>query len=50
MIPANTKLESQFLGGLLINPSEFKYIQELFHEELFYDEKNQLIATSNIVS
>ena len=44
MIPANTKLESQFLGGLLINPSEFKYIQELFHEELFYDEKNQLIA------
>ena len=44
MIPANTKLESQFLGGLLINPHEFKYIQELFHEELFYDEKNQLIA------
>ena len=35
MIPANTKLESQFLGGLIINPSEFKYIQELFHEELF---------------
>jgi len=44
MIPANTKLEGQFLGGLLINSSEFKYIQELFHEELFYDEKNQLIA------
>jgi replicative DNA helicase len=44
MIPANTKLEGQFLGGLLINNSEFKYIQELFHEELFYDEKNQLIA------
>ena len=44
MIPANTKLEGQFLGGLMINSSEFKYIQELFHEELFYDEKNQLIA------
>ena len=44
MIPANTKLESQFLGGLMISPHEFKYIQELFHEELFYDEKNQLIA------
>ena len=48
MIPHDEKLEGSFLGGLILNPNEFKYIQELFHEELFFDTRNQLIAKAII--
>lgn len=48
MIPENIKLEKQLLGGLLLNPEEFKDIQEFFHEDLFFDSQNRQIAKAII--
>lgn len=43
-IPCDIKLETSFLGGILIDREKFLEVRELFHEELFYQKENKIIA------
>lgn len=46
--PQDVKIENALIGGLISEPSQYKYIQELFHEELFFNEQNLIISRAII--
>lgn len=44
IIPNDVKLETSFLGGILLDREKFLEVRELFHEDLFYQKENKIIA------
>lgn len=44
MMPHDNELEKAILGGLIRDPQDWREVQDLFHDELFYDPNNKTIA------